>query len=638
MITLPQFSETIMASSAVPPRKRVLFWLVLCLLLGGSLGAAYYWFRPSPSSNRSTSGNVDPRLSYAGPFRNVHPDTHYVGDAACESCHSDRCEQFHQHAMGRSLLPLNDWLSSAKVKPAQPFKGFQSRFTVEPEGKRVWHKQEHLDKDGKVIVTTKRRVDYVIGSGHHGHSFFTDRDGYLYQTPISWFKQKGVWDVSPGFMSSQLRPVIPECLFCHSGGAKPIEQTVNHYEEPIFTSASITCERCHGPASLHVEERNRSLKVKLPDYTIVNPKHLSAELREDVCHQCHLAGEIKILRRGRGLFDYRPGLPLPEFFSVYVSSPDVPVKQRAVGQVEQLTESKCYTHSSGRLGCATCHDPHEALPADQRVSHHRRKCLECHETKNLCSLDRTERLKTTKEDSCIDCHMKRNSAADIAHTAVTNHRIERVPTGEANKDQPQLPGQPLIRLDPFHKDRRGEVDADRDLGMALVLAASRKQAFSNPALPRALALLERARKRAPDDVPLLESLSTCFVMMNLTERLPEVSEAILAVQPRNAQALYFLGYFHLDRRDYDQAVKYLEKARVESPQSGVIVSSLVRALIKKQQYDRAADVCRAQLELEAGVGETWAMLAHCQGKLGKPAEAAESQNKADRLGGFKFTE
>src|SRR5205807_1025335 len=108
---------------------------------------------------------------------------------------------------------------------------------------------------------------------------------------------------------------------------------------------------------------------------------------------------------------------------------------------EQLIGSKCYKKSSGRLGCATCHDPHEALLPEKRSAHHRQKCLECHKTEHPCSLDRTERLKTSKKDSCIDCHMKRLEETDIAHTAVTDHRILRLP-----REQPQtgFPGPPVL--------------------------------------------------------------------------------------------------------------------------------------------------------------------------------------------------
>ncbi|MBM3967130.1 MAG: hypothetical protein FJ308_19015, partial [Planctomycetes bacterium] len=44
----------------------------------------------------------DPRVTYAGMFRNIHPDVKYLGDENCKKCHEDICTTFHAHPMGRS--------------------------------------------------------------------------------------------------------------------------------------------------------------------------------------------------------------------------------------------------------------------------------------------------------------------------------------------------------------------------------------------------------------------------------------------------------------------------------------------------------------------------------------------------------
>ena len=75
---------------------------------------------------------------------------------------------------------------------------------------------------------------------------------------------------------------------------------VNRYQEPVFDGLAIGCERCHGPG----REARRRPPPQEPvagdvDPTIVNPAHLDPPLREAVCEQCHLAGEARVLRRGR---------------------------------------------------------------------------------------------------------------------------------------------------------------------------------------------------------------------------------------------------------------------------------------------------------------------------------------------------
>ena len=63
--------------------------------------------------------------------------------------------------------------------------------------------------------------------------------------------------------------------------------------------------------------RERQDLVDGRDLTIVNPRHLEPGLRMAVCEQCHLLGDHRVDRLGRDTFDYRPGLPLTDFFAVY---------------------------------------------------------------------------------------------------------------------------------------------------------------------------------------------------------------------------------------------------------------------------------------------------------------------------------
>jgi hypothetical protein len=71
-------------------------------------------------------------------------------------------------------------------------------------------------------------------------------------------------------------------------------------------------ESIPGPGELHVRRR-RGQKADPGDGddTIVNPRRLEPALREAVCEQCHLQGQARVLRRGRGPFDYRPACRWP---------------------------------------------------------------------------------------------------------------------------------------------------------------------------------------------------------------------------------------------------------------------------------------------------------------------------------------
>ena len=117
--------------------------------------------------------------------------------------------------------------------------------------------------------------------------------------------------------------------------------------------------------ALHVERHTAGERgTGDVDYTIVNPSHLSRELSEAICQQCHLPATTSVPARGRDLTDFRPGRRLEDFWHVYqVAGKNTTMK--VVGHVEQLHLSRCYQESK-TLTCLTCHDPHDEEPADRR--------------------------------------------------------------------------------------------------------------------------------------------------------------------------------------------------------------------------------------------------------------------------------
>jgi hypothetical protein len=500
--------------------------------------------------------------------------------------------------MGRSLAPI-DSVAAREIPPGR-FNALGSSFEVVRQGKQVVHRQARLDQAGEPIWSLDLPVDYVIGSGTRGHSFVFQRDGFLFQTPISWFTQKHVWDSSPGLSPSMLagRPVVPECLFCHANHARPVADSRNGYERPIFDGHAIGCERCHGPGKRHVSERRNTVVVAGQlDPTIVNPAKLTPELRDAVCAQCHLTGEPRVLRRGRDLYDFRPGMPLHLFWSVFVQDRKPGMEDKAVNHFEQMHLSRCFQRSAGakKLGCVSCHDAHEQPAEARRVEHYRRACLECHAQRG-CTVTREVRLRASKDDSCILCHMPHYSASDIAHTAATDHRIVRKrPSPSPGREKGIATRLPV----PFYRDSASNTEEDqaRDLGIALARLASTSQDDPDSLARQAVDLLDQGVAAFPDDVPALEARGQALTILGRLPAALTSFEAALAKAPGREVSLHGAALLAQRMGDRHRALTYWRRAVEVDPQAADYRGNLAILLVETRAWDEARPHAQAWLRL-----------------------------------------
>lgn len=624
----------------VPPRRdgsivgRILLLLVTISALGG-LGVVWFAYRqgssdPDPVESRVSDLPPDPRLAYTGPFQNVHPSVGYVGDAACAACHVEIAQTFAKHPMGQSTVPMKALADKQVYDKAHrnPFDALGQRHHVERKGERVWHVHSQVD-DGKPVWENRREIHYVVGSGTRGFSYLHEIDGYVFQTAISFYTTKQIWDLSPGFVQVPApgRPIQTACLYCHANHVREVPGYVNRYEKGVFTGLSIGCERCHGPGQKHVEAKERGEPpAETFDPSIVNPRHLPWQLRENVCEQCHLGGESRILRRGRGWFDYRPGMPLEEFLALFVKNPDLPGTHKAVSHVEQMRKSKCFQRSTGsrKMGCLTCHDPHHKEEPAQSVEHYRKRCLSCHQDKG-CSVEVAVRRRKVPGDSCIVCHMPQAPAADVAHIALTDHSILR-PGKESSDALPRGLGPDELPVILFHREQMKPDDPEsrRDLGVGLMemLRHGKVPALYRETVSmRALGLLEERLGKAPTDPKGWQARGDALLMMQRTDEARPMYERALEQMPKNEDMLDQLALLNQAQGRNQEAMRYWRQAVAVNPYNVGYRRGLGTLLAQVGDWAGAAEQAQAWLKMEAGSSAARQLWILSLLELGKREEA-----------------
>lgn len=395
------------------------------------------FFCTSPAGQEQAGEGQDHPNS---PWLNVYDTSvHYVGMDVCRGCHPGVYETFMQTGMGQSFGLATRQKSAADFTPAH---ALVYDTALDYYYKPYWrgdtfYIMEFRLQGRDTVHKLVQRIDHVVGSGQHTNSHIFNVNGYLYQAPITFYTQKRKWDLAPGFekgASSRFRRMIQvECMTCHNSYPGYVAGSENKYTEVMH---GINCERCHGPGSLHVQARQTSTPVdtsRTPDYTIVNPRRLSAELQNNVCQRCHLQG-IAVLNDGKTFFDFRPGMKLSEVMNVFMPEYEgAQDKMIMASHVERMKKSDCYI-TSGKMSCITCHKPHVSVKFTPRAQY-LAACQGCHTGSGEAQCKESMQARMAKNDDCVTCHMPRNGSIDIPHVAVTDHYIRSrpVPAEEAKK-------------------------------------------------------------------------------------------------------------------------------------------------------------------------------------------------------------
>jgi predicted CXXCH cytochrome family protein len=602
--------------------------LGLVLAVGTVLGAwfAYREIQPQPPVKRQAALIDAAILTEADLKWQSQPE--FVGSRACQKCHADQFESYFETAHSRALQEV----VAADEPPDATFDDPAAgrRYHTEHADGQLFHETRMLLPDGTSCLQSRFPVRYRMGSGHFGRGYLVAADGFLLESPISWYNRTERWEVSPGFEDGRRNPfgrTVPEgCLFCHSGHVE--RSTVSSVRMRIVEPA-IGCERCHGPGKEHVERELAGLRDDgVAHRAIVSPGRLPRRRVEAICHQCHLEGDIRVAARGAHPDRFLPGELVENYHHDYLLRTPRQAMQ-VVGHVGQLARSACYMHSE-TLTCVTCHDPHASVAPEDRTAHYRSVCLSCH-TDSACRLTPSERQEQRQND-CAACHMPLLDT-NIPHTAFTHHQIGRHPLKQ--KIDVTEGAERLVPL--FDLDALSDGDRQRSLGLALreILTHAKAGGLSGPereeiaaraekmlielpeefvdsAVESSLAVLFRLQSRDGDaevaarrtlefeDLDTAPKIAALTVIAGICldhNRLPEAARnfAELTRLWRNSEDWTCLGACLASLDDTDNAIRTLEKSRTIDPES-LATCELLAGLYRSRGDTVAEERMRTEID------------------------------------------
>jgi len=497
----------------------------------------------------------------------------YIGSQKCAPCHAEIYRRYSTTSMGHSMSTVNpSFLKSAASTDSYVDEKLHRRFEVYTTGDKLYQSEAGIGVDGKETFHDAHPLQWIIGAGVNGYGTILQRDNFLFQAPLSFYTKANRWEPSPGYEFTDLgfnRPILPGCIFCHSGRPNSIAASNGQFESTPFSELAIGCENCHGPGSAHVQAMQRTslpVEKKLParfESKIVNPASLTPYLADNICMACHQTGDVRVLKPGKTYADIRPGKPLDETLSILIVPPtrESPPSADHVEHYYSMTLSKCYRASSGRLSCITCHDPHVEPSRDEAPAYFNGKCLTCH-TSQSCKLPIATRMERKPANNCIGCHMPKRDIQVISHSSATNHRIvatpdEPFPDIAFRQTTAQLPD--LIHLNP----------------------APGQEAVPPPALTLLAGYGELAQNRPEYIAPYLKVLSQ-----------------LEQTQPDDPLVQAALGRKDLKSGDYQSAATHLRRAMQSPKPAATTYADLADALAHLGQTEDALPLLEKAIELD----------------------------------------
>lgn len=293
-------------------------------------------------------------------------------------------------------------------------------------------------RDGKYFVNTEGpdgefqdfEIKYTFGVEPLQQYMVEFPDGRVQVLRVSWDTVKNEWFyvTPPDVLDERILPGDPlhwtgigqnwntMCAECHSTNVhKNFDPDANTYNT-TYSEIDVSCEMCHGPASMHVElaTSNSLFWDRRHGYGLVKLKGGSSEKQIETCAPCHS-------RRSQIHADYRAG---DKFLDHFDPSTIRDGLYHADGQI--LDEVYVYgsflqskMHTKG-VRCTDCHNPHSL----ELKFEGNRLCAQCHQPGKYDS-PAHHHHQDTAATQCVNCHMMEQNYMVIDGRRDHSFRIPR---------------------------------------------------------------------------------------------------------------------------------------------------------------------------------------------------------------------
>lgn len=326
----------------------------------------------------------------------------FVGDTACISCHETEHDQWLASDHFKAMQIANDSTVLGDFNnKSYSADGITSKF---------------FKKDGKFVINTQGEdgryhdyeIKYTFGYFPLQQYLIEFDKGRMQATRQSWNSRDNKWfhqyagqKISPNdwlHWTGNAQNWNTMCAECHSTNLQKNYNVETDSYHTTFSSLTVSCESCHGPAKAHIDYINGSAYKKgnkeKGSYLLM-PKNSSQHDEMNSCFPCHarksnISAHLK--RSNEIMDDYIPEIPSTEFY-------------HADGQVNEedytyasFLQSVMYKH---RVKCSNCHNPHSG----KLIISGNGVCNQCHTKKNYDSPEHTFHAKGTDGALCKNCHM-----------------------------------------------------------------------------------------------------------------------------------------------------------------------------------------------------------------------------------------